>query len=63
MAVFKGIQSSNDIIISDTMSDGEGVASDVYPRYFFPPLTDLSRGTFFPPFEKKIVFRENQDLI
>ena len=33
MAVFEGKKSSNDIIINDTMSDDEVVASDVPPRY------------------------------
>ena len=33
MAVFEDKKSSNDIIINDTMSDDEVVASDVPPRY------------------------------
>ena len=36
MAVFEGKKSLNDIIINDTMSDDEVVASDVPPRYLFP---------------------------
>ena len=35
MAVFEDKKSSNDIIINDTMSDDEVVASDVPPRYLF----------------------------
>ena len=33
MAVFEDKKSSNDIIINDTMSDDEVVASDVPPLY------------------------------
>ena len=33
MAVFEGKQSSNDIIINDTICDDEVVVSDVPPRY------------------------------
>ena len=33
MAVFDGKKSSNDIIINDTMSDDEEVASEVLPGY------------------------------
>ena len=35
MAVFEDTKSSNDIMINDTMSDDEVVASDVPPRYLF----------------------------
>ena len=34
-AVFEGKKSSNEIVINDTMSDDEVVASDVLPRYLF----------------------------
>ena len=34
-AAFDGKKSSNDIIINDTISDDEVVASDVPPRYLF----------------------------
>ena len=35
MAAFGGKTSSNDFVIIDTMSDGEVVASDLPPRYWF----------------------------
>ena len=41
MAVFEGKKSSNDLIINDTMSDDELVASDVPPRYLFLEMTLL----------------------
>ena len=34
-AVIEGKKSSNDIIINDTISDHEVVASDIPPRYLF----------------------------
>ena len=39
MAVIEGTKSSYDIIINDTVSDDEELASDVTPRYkfFFVP--------------------------
>ena len=43
MAVFEGKKSLNDIIINETRSDDEVVASDVPPRYLFqscPPVCD-----------------------
>ena len=43
MAVFEGKKSSNDIIINDTMSDDELVASDVPPRYL---LLDVRRAKY-----------------
>ena len=51
MAVFEGKKSSNDIIINDTMSDDEVVASDV-PRGTCFKLLNLS----FEPFEAMEAF-------
>ena len=42
LAIFEGDKSSNDIIINDTMSDDEVVASDVPLRYLF----SLASNTF-----------------
>ena len=41
MTVFEGKKSSNDIIINDTMSDDEVVASDVPPRCLLDATTHL----------------------
>ena len=38
IVVLEGLMSSNDIMNDETMSDDEVVASDVPPRYLFPPF-------------------------
>ena len=58
MAVFEDKMSSNDIIINDTMSDDEVVASDVPPRYLFPCTFTDSPSKWIMAAARKLKIRE-----